>query len=189
MNFDLYDFREQILQDGIIYSYCGSISHELIEVIAQTLRTQTKISKTSPSLSLKLFSVFVEMSENISHYSLPADNERSDFSLGEGIIVVGKQNDNYFLRCGNFVVTTEVAKLKGRLENLQNIIDDENEEPNKLAAEKLKAKILAQRDRENNGELNEYQKTNNNVDGIGADSEFEKPNYKKIVEEVQKEKQ
>ncbi len=125
MNIELYDFREQIVHNGIIYSYCGPISHELTELIVQTLRTQTKLSKTSTSMSLKLFSVFVEMIENISHYSLPAENDKTDCSLGEGLVVVGKENDNYFLCCGNFVVTTEVETLQGRLENLQNMTKTE----------------------------------------------------------------
>lgn len=81
-----------------------------------------------------------------------------------------------------------LSVLEKRLDNLQNIIDDENEEPNKVAVAKLKAKILRQKNREDGGDLNEYQKTNNNVDGIGPEPEFEKPNYKKIVDEVQKQK-
>ncbi len=113
------------MQNGILYRYCGPISQELTESIGQTLRTQTELSKASQSMSLKLFSVFVEMIQNISHYSLPAENEKTDFSLGEGIVVVGKQNNNYFLRCGNFVITAEVAKLKGRLEDLQNMTKTE----------------------------------------------------------------
>lgn len=125
MNIELNDFREHIVQNGIIYSYCGPISHELTELIVQTLRTQTKLNRTSPSMSLKLFSVFVEMIENISHYSLPAETDKINCSLGEGIVVVGKENDNYFLCCGNFVVTTEVEKLQGRLEHLQNMTRSE----------------------------------------------------------------
>lgn len=81
--------------------------------------------------------------------------------------------------------------LENRIENLRNIVDEENPEPNKKAAEALRAKV----ERQTSGplfdnKLNEYQKTNQDVQGIGnptgdADGQnLYQPDYQSIVNDI-----
>jgi general secretion pathway protein D len=77
--------------------------------------------------------------------------------------------------------------LAKRMENLQNVIDDENEEPFKEEVGALTAKIDAQ----GNGPLydktpNRYQKTNENTEGIGSKQDPNTPDYQDIAKEAEK---
>lgn len=81
--------------------------------------------------------------------------------------------------------------LENRIENLKNIVDDENPEPNKAAAESLRAKVeLQKKGPLFDNELNEYQKTNLDIDGIGKPATDEdsqtlyQPDYQGIVNEI-----
>ena len=81
--------------------------------------------------------------------------------------------------------------LENRVENLKNIVDDEVPMPNKKAADALRAKVEKQKE----GPLfdnstNEYLKTNEDLEGIGSpeDAGIYKPDYKGIVEEINREK-
>jgi general secretion pathway protein D len=76
--------------------------------------------------------------------------------------------------------------LENRMENLQNIIDDENENPFPKEVEELTKKVGKQID----GPLydttpNTYQRTNQNTEGIGSEVK-DTPNYQDIVEELER---
>jgi general secretion pathway protein D len=77
--------------------------------------------------------------------------------------------------------------LEDRADNLKNIIDEENKDPHAAAAATLVKKITRQKDGPlfDNSE-NEYLKTNENTDGIGGQTNPTVPNYKDIVNKVQK---
>ncbi len=94
---------------------------------------------------------------------------------------------------GKTASANSLKALDNRLDNLQNIIDDENPEPNREAARKLRAKL----ERQKNGPLydkglNQYQKTNLDNQGIGnpatTDAPIYKPDYQSIVEDINKQK-
>lgn len=95
--------------------------------------------------------------------------------------------------------TQTLKTLNDRIEHLQNIIDDENEEPSKEAVKKLTKKVKKQINGPlYNTALNDYQKTNKDTEGIGSsiedgdtqiEEEIQTPNYKQIVEEIEQMKQ
>lgn len=79
--------------------------------------------------------------------------------------------------------------LENRIDNLKNIVDEENPEPNKKASDALRAKV----ERQLKGPLfdtaiNPYQKTNLDTEGIGSPSKEDqimyKPDYQDIVNEI-----
>ena len=84
--------------------------------------------------------------------------------------------------------------LDNRLENLQNIIDEENPEPNKKAADKLRAKLERQTQGPLfDGEPNEYQKTNlgngiGNPTSLNNEPELQAPDYQGIIEKINRQK-
>ncbi len=121
---DLYDYKQGLKKDGIIFSFSGPMSHEIIEGIGSAIRV--KIGEGADgdrNAALKVFAIFVEQVENVINYSVEKDHEDSQLSFG--IVVIGKKDDFFFISGGNKIHTDKVEKLKSNLDKLSNMNKDE----------------------------------------------------------------
>jgi len=139
----LYSYKNALDKEGIIFTFCGPISHEIVEGVGLTLKSQMEEEAISRTKAMKVFSVFIEQVQNVINYSQERSKPFSD--MGMGIIVVGKHNDKYFIVGGNKIQTSKVMQLN---KNLQELIAMDKDE--------LKAFYKAKR------------KTNSNEESKGA---------------------
>ena len=75
-------------------------------------------------MAMRIFSVFVEMVQNIRFYSTPEYNETNGPEKS-GIIVVGRDKENFFIHSGNQINRASSARIEGLLTCLQKM--DRNE--------------------------------------------------------------
>ncbi len=62
-------FYEQLKEEGIIFSFSGPVSQSLLEGIGETLRQKMTLEETSTTVTQKVFSIFVELMQNVINYS------------------------------------------------------------------------------------------------------------------------
>lgn len=121
----LYQFKSDLDEQGIFFCFSGPISQTLLMEVGDTLRNKMAREKTSPSIILKVFAMFVEQAQNIIHYSAEeVASHESDDGLRNGIIVVGYDNVHHYVLCGNMVENADVSILSEQLDKLQ-IMDKE----------------------------------------------------------------
>jgi hypothetical protein len=118
--FDLYSFYKKINNDGIIFCYCGPISHSTIEGIGQTLRLDLEIVDAGFNTSQSIFSIFIEQMQNILNYSADkiAKDTLFDKELRAGVLVIGRVDDGFYIYCGNKMLNEDVPKLQGKIEQI-----------------------------------------------------------------------
>lgn len=124
---NLYSFKTELNRRGIFFCFSGPLSQELLVEIGDTLRNKMKQEEASSSTILKVFSVFVEQAQNIIHYSaerIPPESSDNP-PLSSGIIVVGSEDQHYYVLCGNLIVNEAVATLREQLTRLQQMNKDE----------------------------------------------------------------
>ncbi len=96
----LYNYKQDLEQDGIIFSFSGPMSHEIIEGIGSAIRVKIGEGEDGDRrAALKVFSIFVEQVENVINYSVEKDPKDSGMSFG--IVVVGKKDGLFFISGGN----------------------------------------------------------------------------------------
>ncbi len=120
----LYQHKQDLERDGIIFSFSGPMSHDIIEGIGGAIRT--KIGEGSDGdkrAALKVFSIFVEQVENVINYSVEKDPSNSAMSFG--IVVVGRKDGLFFVSGGNRIERTRQNKLGEYLAKLAAM--DKNE--------------------------------------------------------------
>jgi hypothetical protein len=124
---NLYNFKKELNKRGIFFCFSGPISQDLLVEIGDTLKNKMKLEDTSSSTILKVFSMFVEQTQNIIHYSAEKISNKPEETteLSSGIIVVGYENDHYFVLCGNMIDNESVKTLHEQLTTLQNMNKDE----------------------------------------------------------------
>src|SRR5215475_4611791 len=112
MNYAEYrDFSASVAKRNIIFYYFGYFSQhiEQAEAAAGTRR--------------KIFSSFVEMAQNITHYSVDSltPEPLRDNQLRQGSVCIGFEDKRYYLLSANPVAPESVEALRAKLEPLRSM--------------------------------------------------------------------
>lgn len=122
----LYDFKLEHNKHGIFLCFSGHISQDLLVEIGDSLRLKMQQEEVNSTTILKVFSMFIEQAQNILRYS--ADSiayHISDQKIGGGIMMVGYEQQHYYVICGNVIENQHIAKLNQYLVELQGMSKDE----------------------------------------------------------------
>lgn len=126
MSFDIYDFYQELTKEGIIFCFCGSASQIIVEGIGETLLQRMEMEGTDMGVIGRVFPIFVEQMQNVVSHS--ADRIITQSSTGDGVeelsfgmVVVGKQHEKFYVRCGNYVESHRTEALAARLKDLQRM--------------------------------------------------------------------
>lgn len=115
----LYKYKKELENNGIIFSFTGPMSHQVVEGVGNALKVKMEEDSVVKTVTMKVFSIFVEQVQNVINYSDEREPEVSDMAFG--IIVVGKEDESFFIYCGNRIKKENVEKLKTNLEELSKM--------------------------------------------------------------------
>jgi hypothetical protein len=128
MNYAEYqDFSAVVARRHIVFYYFGYFSQNIVSAMAEAVRLHMEQSEPVASTRRKLFSCFVEMAQNITHYSAQAlsATELRESQLRKGSVCIGTEGERYYLLCANPVATEDVDALRDKLEPLRTMTLDD----------------------------------------------------------------
>ena len=132
----LYDFRESLSLDGIIFCYSGPVSQELIEEIGDVIKMKLELEDATLGIIQRVFGIFVEQVQNIMNYSAEKTFDKSgDVESRSGVIVVGKTKNDFYILSGNLVENSTKRKL---VESFNELSGKAKHELKSLYKERLK---------------------------------------------------
>ena len=122
------EFCEFARQKNVIFYYVGYFSQNIITAMSEAVRLRLEQSGTAGPTRRKLFSSFVEMAQNIIHYSAdtltPPEQDQNE--LRHGSVCIGVDDSGrYYLLCANPVVVDVADALRERLETLRTMTLEE----------------------------------------------------------------
>lgn len=123
---DYNAYRKWLTERGIIFSFAGYLSEEMLTTLGNALKTRMALAETDSNVAKRVFSVFVEQVQNIIRYS--SERVSSDAPprlMSSGIVSVGHEADGFFVTCGNVVSGEAVEVLRARLEHLASLDRDQ----------------------------------------------------------------
>ncbi|HLW26491.1 MAG TPA: SiaB family protein kinase [Kiloniellales bacterium] len=112
-----YGFKCDQDGKGAILSYSGFVSESILFSLGETLRRRVEHEDSDQNHTKRLFSVFVEQVQNVIRYSaeqLPPRNPQ-ETPLGSGLIVVGMEEQAFFVVCANTITLQQKEQLEARL--------------------------------------------------------------------------
>jgi len=121
-----YGFKRDQDENGAILSYSGFVSEQILFSLGETLRRRVEHEENDLSHTKRLFSVFVEQVQNVIRYSaekLPPRNSK-ETPLGSGLIVVGMEEETFFVVCANTITHSQKEQLQNRLTTLASMDRD-----------------------------------------------------------------
>src|SRR6056297_292023 len=118
---DILKLRNNLNKYGVIMSFTGPFSQGIIEEIGSALRNYLESKSDSKGRIFKVFSVFIEQTQNIKNYAFSlADKDDQEDILLSGILNIGLKDGKYFVSSGNLVKKEDVAELKTRLDKISS---------------------------------------------------------------------
>ena len=112
---------------GIIFvSYVGMLSQELISNMTEALEKETVKNNVSMSTSVNIFTIFVELSQNILNYS-KSKNEHIKELEPKGLVLVGydKEDDSYYVVSTNVIDRIDKDNISPKLTEIKSMNRDE----------------------------------------------------------------
>ncbi|MBK8393767.1 MAG: hypothetical protein IPL26_00770 [Leptospiraceae bacterium] len=119
-NGGLYNQYLEIKDHKVLVSFKGAISQEVLTEFG----TMIKSSLSAETNTKRIFAVFVELAQNILHYSSEQQPNLGG-NAGVGIIVLKEKQNLFFLSSGNLVSNQSVEKIKAKCEKVNEMNKDQ----------------------------------------------------------------
>jgi len=116
-------FLDLAQQRNVIFYHMGYFSHNIVAAMAEVVRLQLEVSGVSGPTRRKLFSSFVELSQNIIHYSSDAlaSGGTDSAALRQGAVCISADAERHLMLCANPIASKDVERLRDKLEPLRNM--------------------------------------------------------------------
>lgn len=137
---DIYDFYTKMQRNNIMLSFKGEISSELLTSILHITESKLDRMQEEPKIKKKVFNVLVECLQNLYHHidemkavtqGAPAKEEvtngdsSSENESKAAILMIGKEDNNYYILTGNHILNEKIPTLKSRLEKINSLSKEE----------------------------------------------------------------
>ncbi|MDR0248899.1 MAG: SiaB family protein kinase [Oscillospiraceae bacterium] len=129
MGFDIRQYNDMLKANNVSVIYSGPIWANGIDGMAEMVLKRLEFEELPRSLSMSVFSIFVEQINNMMFYS--AEKELHTGAGGDteevsrGVFVLGVDGDAYFLQSGNVVTDSSAAILKERIDHINSMSKQE----------------------------------------------------------------
>ncbi len=121
----LHQIQNMVEQDGIVFlTYGGFLTQTLITAMTEALEQEAKDNDLGMGVSTNIFTIFIELSQNMMNYS-KAKGLNDQNAQSQGLIVVGKDSENYFIHSQNIVTKADRDKIAPELDLIKTMTRDE----------------------------------------------------------------
>ncbi|MGF6854689.1 SiaB family protein kinase [Paraburkholderia sp. CI3] len=128
-------FFELAQRRNVLFYHKGYFSHNIVASMGEVVKLQLEVAGVSGPTRRKLFSSFIELAQNIVHYSsnaLEPGGERAG-EIREGAVCISRHGEHHVMLCVNPIATAEVEDLRSRLEPLRNMSLEEIKQAYKVS--------------------------------------------------------
>lgn len=112
---------------NVLFYHKGYFSQNIIAAMGEVVRLQLEVTGIAGPTRRKLFSSFVELAQNIMHYSsdaLPPEGTAPGIARA-GTVCISVEDGHYLMLCINPMATASVDALHERLEPLRSMTLDQ----------------------------------------------------------------
>lgn len=124
---ELSNLRAYMQQNGIMFCFSGFMTEDVLSGIGSALKKKLEIEDADLQTSRGLFSIFVELVQNVIRYSAEKEirqNKPQLLDLRYGVLTVGRTDDEYFVACGNLITKADGERLGRDLAHLKALDRD-----------------------------------------------------------------
>ncbi|AMV48866.1 SiaB family protein kinase [Paraburkholderia caribensis] len=119
---------------NVLFYHKGYFSHNIVAAMGEVVKLQLEIAGVSGPTRRKLFSSFVELSQNIVHYSSDSlqPGNGGGGSIREGAVCITTDGERHLMMCVNPIAAEDVDGLRNKLEPLRSMSVEEIKQAYKI---------------------------------------------------------
>jgi hypothetical protein len=125
MKFNIRQYGKMLDSNHIKVIYSGPVWANGIDGMAEMLLKRLEFDDIPLNASQSVFSIFVEQMNNMMMYSADKEHrtnsEGNPLEISKGIFILGVQDTEYFIQCGNVVTNYSAEILKTRIDYLNTL--------------------------------------------------------------------
>lgn len=141
MELNLFDLQKTLQSYGILISFSGRFSQEIIEELGDAVKKYLETEHMSQNDTYNVFSIFIEQTQNIKNYSAIKTNSLLGEKISNsGIVTIGKSEIGHFVSSGNLMENEDTYTLMSKLTTINSL---DKVGLKKLYKEQLKKDISA----------------------------------------------
>jgi hypothetical protein len=120
---------------NVLFYHKGFFSHNIVAAMGEVVKLQLEVAGVNGPTRRKLFSSFVELSQNIVHYSASTLHPEAEDggTIREGAVCISKDGEHHLMLCVNPISTADVEHLRNKLEPLRNMSIEEIKQAYKVS--------------------------------------------------------
>lgn len=122
MDNKVFDIYKQLEEKNVLLSFKGMITSELLTTILQIMESKMDHIDEKPKVKKKVFNILVECLQNLYHHIDQEDFVHVPTEDKSALLMIAKANSEYVITTGNYMKTSDVEPLKGKLD-LVNSMD------------------------------------------------------------------
>lgn len=105
-------------KDGLILSYCGSLTHDLMTAFLQLADTKLKELQATKKKQKNIINVLIECLQNAMFHgdALPANSVEENFE--SCLVALGHETGEFYIYAGNFLSHQSAQRLQQKLEHM-----------------------------------------------------------------------
>jgi len=114
------NFVNTMAENGVIFSFKGTIPQDIIVNIGDTIKTELGLFVSEKTV-MKVFAIFIELSQNILHYSAERAIVVDDISIGVGNITLMHDANTYKITSCNIINNEDTEEIKSRCDFIKTL--------------------------------------------------------------------
>jgi len=117
-----YSYYKNMQLNNIIFVYQGEVTADLVSSILHMMENKLDGDGEDRKIKKKVFNVMVECLQNVYHHLdtlevTSGDNEINDRTA---LLMIGKEEKDYYVITGNHIINDRIADLKARLDKVNS---------------------------------------------------------------------
>lgn len=115
----IYQLHQLMRKEKIILSYEGEFTQEITKAVLSMAEKNLDYVGEEISVKRKVFNVMVECLQNVVKHA----DEVKDYE-NSAVFVIGKEDDEYSISSGNYMLSKNVEPLQNKLEHVNTLDKD-----------------------------------------------------------------
>lgn len=114
---NIHDFYTKMEGGNILLSFKGEVTSDLLTSILQIMESKMDSLEEPPVVKKKVYNILVECLQNLYHH-LENDDLATPMNEKSALFMIKKQNDEYSIMTGNYIMNENVETMRNRLETI-----------------------------------------------------------------------
>ena len=117
-----YSYYKNMQLNNIIFVYQGEVTADLVSSILHMMENKLDGDGENKTIKKKVFNVMVECLQNVYHHldTLETTSTDSDINDRTALLMIGKEEKDYYVITGNHILNNRISNLRERLEKVNS---------------------------------------------------------------------